>query len=73
MGVKINCVKYEFLGGEDEGAGGERDALSPGSLFVGVRRATWLIMASMISEGMLEEDMVLTFTEFCLVGNREGV
>ena len=38
-----------------------------------MRRATWLMMASMISEGMLEEDMVLTFTEFCLVGNREGV
>lgn len=36
-GVKIDCVKYEFLGGEDEGAGGERDALSPGSLFVGGR------------------------------------
>jgi hypothetical protein len=35
-------------------------------LLVGVRRATWSIMASMSSVGMIGKDMVLTFPEFCL-------
>ena len=42
---KVDCVEYVFLGGEDEGAGEENVdvdvVLSPGSLFVRVRRATW--------------------------------
>jgi hypothetical protein len=42
---EISCVAYVFLGGEDEGAVEESVdvdvVLSPGSLFVRVRRAAW--------------------------------
>jgi hypothetical protein len=34
------------------------EVVSPGSLFVGVRRATWSMMASMSSVGMIGKDMV---------------
>lgn len=54
-----------FVGGEDEAARGEEKEsvtiLSPGSLFEGVRRTTWLMMVSVTPEGILTKDMVFDF------------
>ena len=49
------------------------EVVGPSSLPVGVRRATWSMMASMRSVGMVGKDMISGLLSFCLVGDREGV